>query len=69
MRNIIKKESLVQVFCCEFCEISKNTFFTEHLRWLLLIMIPTSPGLERWLGNLSFLAKKFDETVLRNLIF
>ena len=21
-----------QVFSCEFCEISKNTFFTEHLR-------------------------------------
>ena len=21
-----KKETLVQVFCCEFCEISKNTF-------------------------------------------
>ena len=25
--NIIKKETLVQVFSCEFCEISKNTFF------------------------------------------
>ena len=29
--NFIKKEALVQVFSCEFCEISKNTFFTEHL--------------------------------------
>ena len=28
----IKKETLVQVFSCEFCEIFKNTFFTEHLR-------------------------------------
>ena len=27
----IKKEVLAQVFSCEFCEISKNTFFTEHL--------------------------------------
>ena len=27
----IKKENLTQVFSCEFCEISKNTFFTEHL--------------------------------------
>ena len=26
-RNFIKKESLTQVFSCEFCEISKNTFF------------------------------------------
>ena len=29
--NFIKKETLVQVFSCEYCEISKNTFFTEHL--------------------------------------
>ena len=30
--NFIKKETLVQAFSYEFCEISKNTFFTEHLR-------------------------------------
>ena len=30
-QNLIKKEILAQVFSCEFCEISKNTFFTEHL--------------------------------------
>ena len=30
--NFIKKETLAQVLSCEFCEISKNTFFTEHLR-------------------------------------
>ena len=29
--NVIKKETLAQVFSCEFCEISKNTFFAEHL--------------------------------------
>ena len=29
--NFIKKEALVQVFSCEFCEIPKNTFFTEHI--------------------------------------
>ena len=27
----IKKETLAQLFSCEFCEISKDTFFTEHL--------------------------------------
>ena len=27
--NCIKKETPVQLFSCEFCEISKNTFFTE----------------------------------------
>ena len=30
--KITKKMSLAQVFSCEFCDISKNTFFTEHLR-------------------------------------
>ena len=25
--NFINRESLAQVFSCEFCEISKNTFF------------------------------------------
>ena len=29
--HFIKKETLAQVFPCEFCEISKNIFFTEHL--------------------------------------
>ena len=26
----MKKETLVQMFSCEFCEISENTFFTEN---------------------------------------
>ena len=30
--TLLKKEALVQVFSCEFCEIFKSTFFTEHLR-------------------------------------
>ena len=29
--NFIKKETLAWMFSFEFCEISKNTFFTEHL--------------------------------------
>ena len=36
-----KKETLALVFSFEFCEISKNTFFTEHLRWLLLFFAPS----------------------------
>ena len=28
--NFIKKEALAQVVSCEFCEIFKNTIFTEH---------------------------------------
>ena len=35
-----KKEALAQVFSCEFCEISKNTFFTEHL-WATASVLPT----------------------------
>ena len=30
--TLLKKETLAQVFSCEFCEISKNTSFTEHLQ-------------------------------------
>ena len=29
--NFIKKETLAQMFSCEFCEISKNTFFYRTL--------------------------------------
>ena len=29
--NFIKKETLALVFSCEFCQISRKKFFTEHL--------------------------------------
>ena len=29
--TLLKKETLAQVLSCEFCEISKNTFFTGNL--------------------------------------
>ena len=28
--NFIKKETLVQVFSCDFCKIFKNTFYSEN---------------------------------------
>ena len=31
------KKRLAQVFPCEFCEISKNTFFTEHHQMTALV--------------------------------
>ena len=31
--NFVKKETLAQVFYCEFCEDFRKTFFTEHL-WM-----------------------------------
>ena len=30
--NFIKKETQAQMFSIEFCEIFKNTLFTEHIR-------------------------------------
>ena len=33
-----KKETLAQMFSYEFCEISKETFFTEHL-WTTAFLI------------------------------
>ena len=40
--NFIKKETLAQVFSCQFCEISKNTLFTEHLRLTACGVTPSS---------------------------
>ena len=37
--NFIKKETPAQVLSYESREIFKNTFFIEHLRWLLLSLI------------------------------
>ena len=34
--NFIKKEAVAQVFSSAFYEITKNTFFSEHLRWVHL---------------------------------
>ena len=36
--TLLKKETLAQVFSCEFCEIFKNTFFKEHLRTTAFIL-------------------------------
>ena len=31
LATLSKKKTLAQVFSCDFCEVYKNTFFTEHL--------------------------------------
>ena len=36
--NFIKKEILIPVLFCEFCEIFKNIFFIEHLRAIATVM-------------------------------
>ena len=55
--NLIKKEPLAQVFSCEFCEISKNTFSYEHLWWLLLMKIIISSSYRRVLVSQILLLK------------
>ena len=47
------KETLTQVFPCEFCEISKNTIFTEHLQVITSVKSSVAPqilGLKEIVG-------------------
>ena len=46
--QLIKKDNLTHVFFSEFCEIFKNTFFTEHLR--VAVSIQWNTGL-KWVNN------------------
>ena len=43
--NFIKKETLAQVFSGEFCKISNNTFFREHL-WMTVFKNRNFPGID-----------------------
>ena len=43
--NFIKKEALAQMFSCEFCKISKSTFF---YRTLLVVAPETRPLKAEW---------------------
>ena len=40
----VKKETLAQVFSCEFWENFKNSFFTEHIRGTSSVLLK----LHRW---------------------
>ena len=35
------KQTSTQVFSCEYCEIFKNSYFEDHLWWLLLSLLLT----------------------------
>ena len=64
--NFIKKEALAQVFSCKFCEILKNTFYTEHLWWLLLDRTTHFTKITRWyLACSPFFSGPRPETFLR----
>ena len=57
-----KKETLAQVFFCEFCEISRNTFSYKHFWWLLRKPIDSGYPLENhkiWGSQNSILLKIF----------
>ena len=47
--QLYQKENLAQVFSCEFCQISKNTFFTEHL-----LTMTASESRQKQLQRISF---------------
>ena len=42
--NFIKKETVAQVFSCEFCEISKSTYFTVHVWMTAPVFSPCLTG-------------------------
>ena len=49
--TLLKKETLAQVFSCEFCKISTNTFLKEHL-WVT--------ASEHYFLNILFSYPRFD---------
>ena len=57
--NFIKKETLTQVFSCEFCKISKKTCFAEHL-WATASFVTV--GTQSYESFLSYI-------IFRKLIF
>ena len=59
--NFITKETLAQLFSCEFCEISKNTFFTEHL-WATASLLQQFS--RRYLKLVAFLVLFWDKRLL-----
>ena len=54
-RNSFLIKSLAQMFSCEFCETSINTFFTERLRWLLLCILKLIQCISTYTSNLRML--------------
>ena len=61
--NFIKKETLAQVFSCERCEISKNTFSYEC--FLQSTLVAAS---ENWESDFSSFAKIFSKDIFQGLL-
>ena len=52
--DFIKKESLVQMFSCEFCEISKNTFFGLFFLTAAIFRLFLLKKMKFWDNSLKF---------------
>ena len=58
MQESIKKETQAKVFSCEFYEVSKNTFFTEHFWTTASVNSGITPrARSTLLGNPDFMSK------------
>ena len=53
------KDTSSQVFSCQFCEIVRNTFFIEHLRWLFLPILKLLDSQRQWCKWISKLVKVY----------
>ena len=64
--NFIKIEALAQIFSGEFCEISKNTSFTEHLSATVSMLFnPLSTNITKWPNTPKQFVGKFSMNCLR----
>ena len=66
--NFVKKETLAQLFSCEFCQNSKNTFVTEHVRCLLLYLAIFSLQLVDTINNFEVILAAREEEYKKRFV-
>ena len=66
--NFIKKDTLTQFFSCEFSEIFKNIFFTEHLRTTATELLLKMVGSFFWKKSFSRLRTQINFCLLDELL-
>ena len=65
----LKKETLAQVLSCEFCEISRNTFFHRHLWWLCLCNVTSGFSFNQLMNTLALVYLKARKIDCRTKVF
>ena len=65
----LKKETLAQVFSCEFYEISKNTFFTEHLWTTSSVLYLFQMILSNFFQNVVLRCFTYEQSIHSNFVF